>query len=76
MSEKRFINFYEDGKIVGVADDNDIWLCENGSIVDLLNEQQAIISQLNEMNKQLREINKKLGDDLYNCRLNKKKHNK
>ncbi len=76
MSEKQFINFYEDGKIVGVADDHDIWLCENGSIVDLLNEQQATISQLKEMNEQLREINKKLGDDLYNCRLNKKKHNK
>lgn len=50
-----------------------------------LNEQQDIISQLkqeneklkrqlnkqNTMNIQLREINKKIGDDLYNCRLNK-----
>ena len=48
MSEKQFINFYEDGKIVGVADDHDIWLCENGSIVDLLNEQQATINTLKE----------------------------
>ena len=50
-----------------------------------LNNQQDIISQLkqeneklknqlnkqNTMNIQLREINKKIGDDLYNCRLNK-----
>lgn len=50
-----------------------------------LNKQQDIISQLkqeneklknqlnkrNTMNIQLREINKKIGDDLYNCRLNK-----
>lgn len=54
-------------------------------VTEKLNEQQAIISQLkqenkklkkkskkqNTMNIQLREINKEIGDDLYNCRLNK-----
>ena len=50
MSKKRFINFYEGGKIVGVADDNDIWLCEDGSIADLLNEQQDIIQSLQKEN--------------------------
>jgi len=56
-----------------------IWLCT------LLNDQQATINELKEENKklkrelnkqntlntQLREINKELGDDLYNCRSNK-----
>ena len=36
-----------------------------------LNEQQATISALKEENEQLRRINKEIGDDLYNCRLNK-----
>lgn len=54
-------------------------------IVDRLNKQQAIISQLRQENKklkrqlnkqntiniQLRETNKEIGDDLYNCRVNK-----
>lgn len=38
---------------------------------DIMNEQQATISKLEEENEQLREINKELGDDLYNCRINK-----
>lgn len=41
------------------------------SMVSMLNKQQAIIFALKEMNMQLREINKDIGDDLYNCRLNK-----
>ena len=38
---------------------------------DIMNEQQATISALKEENEQLRGINKEIGDDLYNCRLNK-----
>ena len=34
-------------------------------------EQYEQIVQLQEENEQLRAINKKIGDDLYNCRLNK-----
>ena len=34
-------------------------------------EQYEQIVQLQEENEQLREINKKLGDDLHNCRINK-----
>lgn len=41
------------------------------NLVGLLNEQQATISALKEENEQLRGINKEIGDDLYNCRLNK-----
>ena len=37
----------------------------------LLNIQQSTITELEEENEQLREINKEIGDDLYNCRLNK-----
>ena len=54
-------------------------------VANLLNEQQSIIDEqkiaidemitdyknLEKENEQLREINKELGDDLYNCRLNK-----
>ena len=32
---------------------------------------RTVNKNLKEINKQLREINKELGDDLYNCRLNK-----
>lgn len=48
------------------------------AICELLNEKESIITVLKEENKklknqntQLREINKEIGDDLYDCRLNK-----
>lgn len=34
---EEFQNFIEDGKIVGAADEWNVYLCENGSITDLLN---------------------------------------
>ena len=77
MSEKKFafnVNKYQfekDGKYFAHLD-----VVDSHKVVDKLNEQQDTIKQLKEMNERLREINKKLGDDLYNCRLNKKKHNK
>lgn len=36
-----------------------------------IGELQRENKKLKEINRQLREINKELGDDLYNCRLNK-----
>ena len=46
--------------------------CEEiGKLFDRIDEQQATISALKEENEQLRGINKEIGDDLYNCRLNK-----
>lgn len=44
---------------------------EVGKLFDRIDEQQATISALKEENEQLRGINKEIGDDLYNCRLNK-----
>ena len=44
---------------------------ENVKLRKQIGEQQATISALNEENEQLRGINKEIGDDLYNCRLNK-----
>lgn len=44
---------------------------EIGKLFDRIDEQQATISALKEENEQLRGINKEIGDDLYNCRLNK-----
>ena len=70
MSEKRF-EFYSDEDLVGVLDIVTGRTFNSFEIVDVLNEQQAIIQSLKEENEQLREINKELGDDLYNCRLNK-----
>ena len=75
MSEKRFkIKYgtistnYPNGKIFDNKKQHSLYLDE---VVDLLNEQQATISALKEENEQLRGINKEIGDDLYNCRLNK-----
>lgn len=70
MSEKIFILCQDDLGNYEIRYDDKIFhfLWE---VAPILNEQQATISQLREMNGQLREINKELGDDLYNCRLNK-----
>ena len=65
MTEKRFKYKITDGFF-----DGDV-LISIKEVVDLLNEQQATISALKEENEQLRGINKEIGDDLYNCRLNK-----
>ena len=96
MSEKRFTygetidyNFFdvfEEKKYLGMIQR------DSTKIVDRLNEQQATITKLKELNgdkgkriislirtnktlkeenEQLRGINKEIGDDLYNCRLNK-----
>ena len=80
MSEKQFevINARWQGKGEAVAFEdtqtNQVYFAENQEeckrIVELLNEQQDNIERLKGFNKQLREINKELGDDLYNCRLN------
>ena len=83
MSEKRFTFYYERGNEF-VIEDNGKRL-SNKKVVDLLNEQQDTIFKLQDLcgksdgenmklqeeNEQLREINKELGDDLHNCRLNK-----
>lgn len=48
--------------------------CLLDKIKELEKENEQLKKQLNKkntMNMQLREINKELGDDLYNCRLNK-----
>lgn len=71
MVEKRF------RKVLGFIQDN---TCEGGDldglmdlteIEDMLNELSEENNKLKETNRQLREINKEIGDDLYNCRLNK-----
>ena len=63
MSEKRF-EFYSDEDLVGVLDIVTGRTFNSFEIVDVLNEQQAIIQSLKEENEQLRE-------NLHNCRLNK-----
>ncbi len=81
MSEKRFTLIKIDDYVFQIHDiDNDLYLVAE-QICSLLNEQQSTISQLkqenqklkkqNKLNIQLREINKEIGDDLYNCRANK-----
>ena len=85
MSEKRFRLIRIDDYVFQIHDtDNDLYLVAE-QICNLLNEQQSIIDEqkiaidemltnyknLEKENEQLREINKELGDDLYNCRLNK-----
>lgn len=63
MSEERFV-------CMDIGYGDDWYITDNGKrlsemeIVDLLNG-------LAEENEQLRGINKEIGDDLYNCRLNK-----
>ena len=52
---------------VGKEDLVDGEVLPNCPLKPLINEN----TQLRGMNKQLREINKKIGDDLYNCRVNK-----
>ena len=62
MSEKQF-KLSSETVLQYQIMDNDTDLNEN-EVVDLLNK-------LYEENEQLRGINKEIGDDLYNCRLNK-----
>ena len=86
MSEKRFFTkINKNGRLVIIDKECHIELidltlaCEVLNRLDLklktyneqLGEQQATISALKEENEQLRGINKEIGDDLYNCRLNK-----
>ena len=62
MSEKRFTFYYERGNEV-VIEDNGKRL-SNKKVVDLLNEQQATISRLEEENEQLRkELQEKQEDE-------------
>ena len=70
MNEKRFTLDDEENGLCRciLVDGEEMPTCE---ICDLLNEQQATISALKEENEQLRGVNKEIGDDLYNCRLNK-----
>lgn len=81
MSEKRFKLDFDNHSQGSIMDRQDKYgqycrLYDFGEvgrqqIVNLLNEQQATIQSLKEENEQLRGINKEIGDDLYNCRLNK-----
>lgn len=72
MSEKRldFISAYE--KIVyDLRKESGKLIQKNCISCELVNLQTREIDKLKKENEQLREINKELGDDLYNCRLNK-----
>lgn len=56
MSEKRFVIDEE-----GISDKKiDKWYCWKEEVVDLLNEQQAIISTLKEENKELKHWKKRM----------------
>ena len=78
MSEKRFKVCVDSNNGVGLYD-NSIRLLfikftnkeDAVSCKDSLKYQCNLMNELYDENKQLRKINKELGDDLYNCRLNK-----
>jgi len=73
------IHKWTDGRYTLMFDEHTFFVWDNEKdermcaleVTEKLNEQQATITELKEENEQLREINKELGDDLYNCRLNK-----
>lgn len=64
MNEKRFrVRFEQEDGRGEIVNEKGVELTAR-EVVDCLNE-------LNYENEQLRAINKEIGDDLYNCRLNK-----
>lgn len=69
MSEKRFTCVLgKDYHIINNnVDDMTYFLQDGNDVVLVIN----LMNRLVEENEQLRGINKEIGDDLYNCRLNK-----